>query len=892
MKFTYFTIIVSIIIFSACNNDEEPEPEPITIDVFSGLVQKGPFLNGSSVIISELNESASQTGISFNTTVSDNSGYFEVTDLTVNSPFIQVSGSGNYFNEILGSNSTNQITLLAFSDISENETVNVNVLTHLEVERTKFLIGQGLSFNEAKDSAQFELLNAFGIWNEQILASEELDIVGTGTGNATLLAFSIIISSSSDDSELIDLLSGFSEDLKDDGILSIDPKLSQIYNSVQNLDLSEIRENIENKYSEIGTNVNIPDFESIIQLYLSSQKPFDIEVEVKNISCQGLSDGAIDITINEGTPPFNIQWSNNVTTEDLSELAPGLYSVYIVDANGYEMVMENIEVSQPDSLMVEVEVENASAIGLADGIIELSVTGGTPPYTFEWSNGANSSTIVDLEKGFYSVGITDSNSCSIDLDVVIMEPIEVDFDITNNDCFGETEGAINASIIGGLEPYMISWSNGSNDSSINELEAGFYSVTISDTLGFVGIYSAEVTQPDEIIVTENISHVSQMDLSDGSIGLEVSGGEAPYTFEWSTGSTNSNITNLTKGKYSVTVTDAKQCSKEFEYNVQEPIELAILKTDVSCYGESSGAISLQILGGLEPYDINWTNGSKSTELSDLFAGIFSVSVTDQLGFTISESVEITQPDMALSLSSTVTHPNETGTGLVEINVTGGTQPYSYAWSNSSTTDNSGDLTNGDVFDLNVVVTDANECTIESTFNLDNSFYDSRNNQTYSLIKIGDQIWFAENINYDIGDGSWAYDNDESNAETYGRLYNYNAALTICPDGWHLPTQNEWQTLENYIGGESNGGRLKATGTSLWVEPNTDASNEYGYNALPAGVQNGMPFESLGEATYFWSSTESNSGTTFIRSLLSVHGNFAESSLDQEFGISCRCLKDK
>ena len=118
-----------------------------------------------------------------------------------------------------------------------------------------------------------------------------------------------------------------------------------------------------------------------------------------------------------------------------------------------------------------------------------------------------------------------------------------------------------------------------------------------------------------------------------------------------------------------------------------------------------------------------------------------------------------------------------------------------------------------------------------------TFTDPRDGQTYNTVEIGSQTWFSENINYAMTD-SWWYDNSSANGDIYGRLYKWYPALTACPSGWHLPTDEEWTILTDFLGGENvAGGKMKEVGTTLWDSPNNGATNESGFTALPGGYRN-------------------------------------------------------
>ncbi len=170
--------------------------------------------------------------------------------------------------------------------------------------------------------------------------------------------------------------------------------------------------------------------------------------------------------------------------------------------------------------------------------------------------------------------------------------------------------------------------------------------------------------------------------------------------------------------------------------------------------------------------------------------------------------------------------------------------------------------------------------------------DTRDGQVYPTVQIGKQCWLQKNMNYKTGN-SWCYNNDHSNCDTYGRLYDWKSALNACPPGWRLPTDGEWTTLITYLGGESiAGGKMKEAGTAHWKSPNTGATNSSGFTALPGGYRysNG-DFNYLTSNALFWSSTESSSTYAWYRKLYYDNEIVLRYNYHETNGFSCRCLQD-
>jgi len=184
------------------------------------------------------------------------------------------------------------------------------------------------------------------------------------------------------------------------------------------------------------------------------------------------------------------------------------------------------------------------------------------------------------------------------------------------------------------------------------------------------------------------------------------------------------------------------------------------------------------------------------------------------------------------------------------------------------------------------------------------FTDQRDGQTYKWIKIGEQIWMAENLNYAAAYGSWCYDDKESNCNTYGRLYNWETAKEVCPDGWHLPRDEEWKELERHLGmsvkesnkkiyrGTDEGGKLKETGLRHWKAPNKGSTNETGFTALPGGYRylNGT-FDYIRLGGYWWSSTENYVTIAWNRYLSYSGAGVGRGYSNKELGYSVRYLRD-
>ncbi|MFK8039696.1 MAG: T9SS type A sorting domain-containing protein, partial [Crocinitomicaceae bacterium] len=452
---------------------------------------------------------------------------------------------------------------------------------------------------------------------------------------------------------------------------------------------------------------------------------------ISNVTCNGLSDGSITLNVTGGTMPYTYSWSNGQTTAMLTNVTSGTYTATVTDANGC-VITKTATITEPTVLAISNTIlSDASCFGSSTGSATVAVSGGTLPYTYLWSNGGTTSTITGLAAGTYSVNVTDANGCSVtEGNIVIGEPTLLETETvssTNVTCFGACDGFASISINGGTFPYTYLWSNGQTTPSALGLCPGTYSVTITDANG------CSVTE-NNIIITEpamlensstTVSDVTCNGLSDGSISLGIIGGTAPYTYAWSDGQTSSVATGLIAGTYSVVVTDANGCIVNVNnVIVDEPNVLANVSTTVvntSCFGSCDGSVSVNITGGTAPYTYAWSQiilnqitGDGTPTISDLCKGLYSVIVTDANGCTISvDSIEVTEPSPLFNNNTIISDISCNGAsdGSIELDILGGTLPYTYAWSDGQTSAIAAGLGAGT---YSVTVTDANGCTFDVT----------------------------------------------------------------------------------------------------------------------------------------------------------------------------------
>jgi hypothetical protein len=266
-----FLIILMFIFIYSCKKDKET----VRIEKLSGYAQKGPFIIGTTVNMYELNSSLEQTGKVFTTQISDDKGSFEINNVTLSSKYVEFSANGYYWNEEAGGIPAAPFTLNAISNLSDKTSVNVNVLTHIEINRVKYLVSHGKRFSEAKDSARTEIMRIFGFKNYISTSSEDLDISSGNQGDAILLAISLILQGNRNVPDLTSLLANIANDITQDGMLDSETIMSGLQLSTKDLIPEKIRSNLEKRYQGLGVSASIPGFEEYLNMFaaLAPEKP-------------------------------------------------------------------------------------------------------------------------------------------------------------------------------------------------------------------------------------------------------------------------------------------------------------------------------------------------------------------------------------------------------------------------------------------------------------------------------------------------------------------------------------------------------------------------------------------------------------------------------------------
>ncbi len=442
-----------------------------------------------------------------------------------------------------------------------------------------------------------------------------------------------------------------------------------------------------------------------------------------NLKCYGDNSGSATVSVSGGTPGYNYIWApSGGTSATASNLPAGSYTVTVTDAHGC-ITSASVNLTQPPQLLVAI-VANSHKIchGSNNGAAQANVSGGTPAYTYLWSNGSTKAVSGPLSAGSYTVTVTDADGCSATASVNFSQPpllIASIISVTDLKCFGGSNGSASASAAGGTPSYTYLWNpTGQTNSTATGLSAGSYTVTVSDSCGANASAVALITQPPMITESVTAIPVKCNGGNTGGASASVSGGVPSYAYLWSpAGGTNALATGLTAGTYTCTVTDNNGCTSSANTTVSQPASLivnAVVNTNVSCFGGNNGSADASSLGGTPNYHFSWApTGGNNSNASNLSAGTYTITVTDANGCTGSSSVTITQPTPVTVTIGSVTNVGCNGGNDGSANAIGGggVSPYAYNWSNGSTSPAVSGLSAGS---YTVTVTDANGCTAHNS----------------------------------------------------------------------------------------------------------------------------------------------------------------------------------
>jgi gliding motility-associated-like protein len=465
------------------------------------------------------------------------------------------------------------------------------------------------------------------------------------------------------------------------------------------------------------------------------------------ISCKGGSDGFIDITITGGNGGYRIFWEGpNGFRSNLARiegLLPGAYELAVIDEKNCLQTAQYLLVAPEELLITEEDLifKEVSCFRGRDGSLLVNIKqASVSPYRFELVGTSvegfpfTESVLVDelvyeftgLSAGEYELTVSDANGCSLSelSGLKINQPESpLNFDIlkTDNTCYKSNDGKIQITPTGGTAPYSIIWTNGSQSFNMDNLSPGLYAATITDAKGCEINFETELIEAPIFELREDVKGISCFGLNDGVINLNIVGGLAPLSIQWSHGPQEPILNNLEKGIYNVTITDAGGCviKKDFVINEPQPIELTGNVSDaLDCEDPNSGAINIIPFGGTAPYTYNWSNGENSQNLNNIGPGSYSLELKDANGCSVIRQFTVLRPEsLKISVARTterICEPRGLKSNF-DISISGGIAPYAIQWNRGEVSNNGESMETQDLGVFIVTVQDARGCVQTQSF---------------------------------------------------------------------------------------------------------------------------------------------------------------------------------
>ncbi|MBN2778744.1 MAG: gliding motility-associated C-terminal domain-containing protein [Bacteroidales bacterium] len=476
--------------------------------------------------------------------------------------------------------------------------------------------------------------------------------------------------------------------------------------------------------------------ENVCNTYVTEQvtvsiHQFNYNLAPEYIICPGGST-SVTITNQNSSDVLSYNWSptssilSGATTNSpvVSPSSATTYYVTITNQMGCE-TNDQVLVTIDNVMLNSPAVGHNLCFGDCDGTISITASG-IAPYNFIWSNGETGSNLENLCANTYSVTVTDNHGCTANSEVVVNHPSLLIADFENvivPQCDGVGYGSATVDASGGTPPYTYHWQFGGNQSYNNQCLVGDNVVTITDSHDCETVISVYMPPPGTLIsAMDSYSMIKCYGNCDGSATVSATLGTLPYTYNWSNGEHSPTISHLCAGPYTCTVLDADNCVSHQYIYISEPdtlITQAIVVDEILCYGEL-GDVLAQTSGGTQPYSYEWSQGENTNQLNDVQAGAYFITVTDANECVDVSNVTLIQPPQ-ISMDTSLFNMlcDNVCNGKIYSQVSGGTPPYYYNWSNGSVQHYADNLCEGD---YELILKDANNCTLSESFTIINEGY--------------------------------------------------------------------------------------------------------------------------------------------------------------------------
>ncbi|MBL7775511.1 MAG: gliding motility-associated C-terminal domain-containing protein, partial [Saprospiraceae bacterium] len=431
--------------------------------------------------------------------------------------------------------------------------------------------------------------------------------------------------------------------------------------------------------------------------------------------------GAVQFFVDNNPAPFTNGTFNNF-------FAAGNHQVIAVDTAGCRDTVL-FTITEPPPIAIALTVTDAKCFGDNSGIMQATVSGGTPGYSYAWRNCQGGPiltgpTIPDLFAGCYGLTITDSKGCTAVAQDTVGEPPKFQFMSVQDSvrCFGGMDGRGTVFVSGAMPPYSYLWGNGDTTPTADSLKAAFHSVTITDAVGCQAVTLVQVLQPSRLIIDSlTTTPIACFGINTGTASAFAHGGVKPYAYAWNNALMGQTIQNLGPGTYTVTLTDFKGCTALASTQLPAPPELltnlSVIQSE-SCAGACDGSLSVNPAGGAPPYTVAWDSPAippGALSPNQLCPGVYRVTVTDAEGCTQTGTASI-QAAVAISLQFEAAPPSCAGSqnGELSVAAAGGAAPFQYNWNTGAT---GGTITNLNCGTYTVTATDARGCTLTASESL-------------------------------------------------------------------------------------------------------------------------------------------------------------------------------
>ncbi len=399
---------------------------------------------------------------------------------------------------------------------------------------------------------------------------------------------------------------------------------------------------------------------SLDSIVINQPPSLALEILLQEPLCHGDATGSITVLPQGGSPPYAYLWHDGMQVPQRTGLPAAAYSVTVTDGKGC-MQDSLVLLSQPDSLYAQpVQIQHPSCNGVGDGLIEVEAIGGSGGGFFVWSHGGVGALQQNLPQGSYTLTLSDVSGCqAVPQTYTLTAPqaIVVDYDLQPPSCLGHADGAITLQAVQGATPFSLAWNTGDAGLVLSDVPQGDYTVTITDALGCSDTleFFLEAHQPMTYAFSAFAPNCH--DAENGMIFLTAYGGQPPYDYLWSNGSTEQNPSDLPAGSYQCTVTDANGCllfTDTISLDNHAAISITLEGVDsISCAGASDGGIAVSVTGGVPPYVYTWSNEHTAKDLQNVPAGGYQLTVLDSVQCAVSSEWFVLPEPAALSVQMLV-----------------------------------------------------------------------------------------------------------------------------------------------------------------------------------------------------------------------------------------------